>query len=127
MAGEGQQLAGQPDRLLSGHPDLLDVVGQVRRKPSVGLRERLDLLGGVVGVALDDVEQVVEVVRDAADQLPQALQPLGLLQPPLDAFLLGDGTQALPFGFHGQPLGDVPDRGGDQHPDPVAHRQPGSA
>ena len=63
------------DRLLRGHPDLLDVV-EYLRQPRVRRREWLDLLGGVVGIALDHVEQVVEVVGDPADELPEAFQPL---------------------------------------------------
>jgi hypothetical protein len=82
VPGEREQLPGQPGRLLGRHPDLLDVV-QHGGQLGVGLGQRLDLLGGEVGVALDHVEQVVEVVRDPAHQLAQALQPLGLLGPAL--------------------------------------------
>ncbi len=115
VASKGEELAGQPGRLLRGHPDLLDVV-EHRFQPRVRRRQRLDLLGGEVGITLDHVEQVVEVVRDPAHELPEALQPLRLLLPPLGALLLRDGPQPLPFGFHGKPLRAVADRGRDQRP-----------
>ncbi len=49
-------------------------------------------------------------MRDAADKLAEALQPLRLLQPPFETLPVGFGTQPLPFRFGGQPLGDVTDR-----------------
>ena len=61
-------------------------------------------------------------MRDSADELPQALQPLGLGEPPFHPLLLRDGPQAFPLGLGSQPLGGVPDRGRDQRP--VLHRQP---
>ena len=53
-------------------------------------------------------------MSDAADELAEALQPAGLLQPPLEALLFGGGPQPLALGLHRQPLGDVPDRRDDQ-------------
>ena len=44
-------------------------------------------------------EQVVEVVGDAAGQLAQALQPLGLVQLALQALAFGLGLQPLPLGL----------------------------
>jgi hypothetical protein len=78
------------------------------------LGQRAELVPGQVGVTGDDVDQVVEVMDDAPDELAEALQLLGLLQPPLGALLLGLGAQPLPFGLNGEPLGDVADRHDDQ-------------
>ena len=71
LAAEGQKLAGELARAPAGPADLLDVL---QRR-----RVRRHLLGRERGVVDHHAKQVVEVVRDAAGELPQALQTLGLL------------------------------------------------
>ncbi len=108
-AGEDQQLAGEPRGALGCAADLLDV-GEHGLQPLVAAAHPGgDVFGDELGVAADDIEQVVEVVRDAADELAEAFQPLRLLQPPFEAFLVGFGAQPFGFGLGGQPLGDVAD------------------
>jgi hypothetical protein len=112
---EGQELAGHPDRLLGRCPYLLDI-GEHGLDPVVIGRDGRELLRGEVGVARDHVEQVVEIMRDTADELAEALKPPRLLQPLLQALLLRRGPQALALGLHRQPLGNVPDGGDDECP-----------
>ena len=73
------------DVLARAAPALLAVVG----------RRRLEILGDERRVVDDHGQQVVEVVGDAARELPQALQALGLVQLVL---------QSLPFRLRLQPL-----------------------
>ena len=93
-AGEDQQLAGEPDRPLRRVADLLDVVEHAAQ-PRVLARQAGYLLREQVGKAGDHVQQVVEVVRDAADQLAQALHPLGMPQPVLRRGPLGVGAHDI--------------------------------
>jgi hypothetical protein len=81
-AGEDQQLAGQPDRPLRRIADLLDIAEHAAQ-PRVLARQAAYLLRDHVAKARDHVQQVIEVMRDTADQLAQALHPLGLPQPVL--------------------------------------------
>ena len=88
LAGERQQLVGQPGGPLGGLLDLRDVVAD-------GLPALIgcfpgDFLAGEGGVVGDDAEQVVEVVGDPAGELAEAFQPLGLVQVPF---------QLVPFGL----------------------------
>ena len=55
---------------------------------------------------------------DAAGELAEALQPLGLVQLALEALPLGLGLQPFPFGLRLEPLGDVADRGRDERARP---------
>ena len=76
LAAREQQ---QPPRQLGGAPrggdDLVDVAGRARAVVELLAHERR-----VVG---DHRQQVVEVVRDAAGELADRLEPLGLAQPRL--------------------------------------------
>ncbi len=107
--GEDQELASEPGCPLRRAADLLDVGEQSHQPLVAAAHHGGHLFGDELGVAADDVQQVVEVVRDPADQLAEALQPLRLLQPPFETLLVGFGPQPLSFGFGGQPLGDVTD------------------
>ena len=82
-AAEHQQLAGQRRGAVGGAADLGDVV--------VDRVLGLELLLGEVDAGQDHRQQVVEVVRDAARELADALQPLRLAEPLLEllALLLG--------------------------------------
>ena len=81
-AGEGEQLAGQAGRLLTGPADLREVVTGGSAAPGpVRFARRGEFLAGEGRVVEDHREEVVEVVRDPAGQLAQALQALGLGQP----------------------------------------------
>ena len=85
---------------------MLDV-GKHAIQPLVLGSQACDLLHDEVGIATDHVHHVVEVVRDPADQLTEALQPLGLLQPPFVALPLGFRPQPVPLGLLRQPAGDI--------------------
>ena len=118
LAGEGQQLMGQPGGPVGGQPDLPDIVAD--GLPALAGQLPGDFFAGEGGVVGDDAEQVVEVVGDPAGELAQAFQPLRLVQLPLQLVPLGLGPQPLPLGGDLQPLGDVPDGGGDQEPSSVS-------
>jgi hypothetical protein len=111
-AGEGQQLMGEFGRAVGGQLDLPDVIAD---RAQVGLRAVVGhLLADERRVVRDDGEQVVEVVRDAAGELAEALQPLRLLQLAFQLVPLGLASQPLALGLQFQPLGHVADRGDDQ-------------
>ena len=90
-AAEGQQLLRQIARALAGLRDFV----QVREPAAVGRQ----VLTRQVGEAENRLEQVVEVVRDAAGQLPDRLQLAALR----DLVL-----QPRPLLLGALPLGDVP-------------------
>ena len=69
-AAEGQQLAGERGGALRGHQNLF-------RGGAVGIVGRL-VVANHLGVAFDDGQQVIEVVRDAAGELSDRLQFLRL-------------------------------------------------
>jgi len=123
LAGERQQLVGQPGGPLGGLLDLPDVVADGRPAPAGQLPGYL--FSGEGGVVGDDAEQVVEVVGHPAGELAQAFQSLGLVQLPFQLVPLGLGAQPLPLGGDLQPLGHIPDHGGDQEPFIGAHRSQG--
>jgi hypothetical protein len=79
-APHGHQVAGELRRALGGMLHLLEI--SMRRVAVLAAAAAPDeqLLGDERAVVLDDGEQVVEVVRDAADELAQAVEPLGPLQ-----------------------------------------------
>ena len=97
---------------LGRSPDLLDVVAH--RLPPVPLgcfsRAR-HLLGDEGGVVQDHAEQVVEVVRHAAGQLTQALQPLPLVELGFETLALGQRAKTSPLGEGVDPLGHVANGG----------------
>ena len=97
LAAERKQLLGKLGALLAGAADL--------RKPLMEGVAGLCLVQHPIGVAIDDGEQVVEVVSDPTGQATKAFHFLGL-----DELLL-------------QPLtvGDVEER--DNHPRPVLERR----
>jgi hypothetical protein len=95
----GQHLPGQVRRAPGGAHRLLDAAAGERLRRQVLLRQ--------VEVRQDGQQQVVEVVRDAARQHPQALQLLAVQQPALHLQPLVLGQLAL-----GDVL-DRPDHGGD--------------
>ncbi len=80
-AAEGEQLAGQPGRALGGLRDLLR--GTRGRVIQLGHRQQR-------GVAVNDGEDVVEIVRDAAGKLADGLHFLRLAQLFLQPSLRGD-------------------------------------
>ena len=88
---EQQEPAGQLVRPVRGGEDLAHVLG--------GARPGLDGLLEEAGVVGDDGEQVVEVVGNAAGELPQALKPLRLV-----------------LGLLLESMGDVTDDGPDDDP-----------
>jgi len=77
---EREQLVREPRRALAGLADLAHVALVVGALGCAAGDERR--------VAEDDGEQVVEVVRDPAGELAEALEPLRLLQLHLQALLL---------------------------------------
>ena len=80
-AGEGEQLAGEAGRPFAGPADLPEVVaGRLAAPGPVRFGRGGEFLGGEGRVVEDHREEVVEVVRDPAGQLAQALQALGLRQ-----------------------------------------------
>nr|BFE69973.1 hypothetical protein GCM10020092_032740 [Actinoplanes digitatis] len=90
LAGKEQQLPGQVPGAFGAAADTQEIVAHVR----VG-----DLLEGEVEIVEVDREQVVEVVRDTAGELAEALQALrtggtleDLLALPFGAFAGGDVT-----------------------------------
>ena len=85
LAAEHQQLAGQAGGALGGEVDRLGGIEQLGRQVGLGQQHP--------GVALDDGEHVVEVVRHAGGQLADGLHLLRLPQ----------------LRFQVQPLGDVLD------------------
>ena len=110
-AGEDQQLAGQPYRPLRRAADLLDVAEHVAQ-PRILARQARYLLLEHVGEAGDHVQQVVEVVRDPADELAEAFHPLGMPQPVLRRGPLGIGAHHVGHQLGvidglGAPLGQV--------------------
>jgi hypothetical protein len=106
-APEREQLVRQRDGALGGSLDL-DHVLIDRRPLLLALVDRgLQLLRHKRGVIQDHREQIVEVVRHAARQLAQALQPLRLLDLVVQVSALG-----VPWPRHGR--GHVPDSGHEQ-------------
>ena len=75
-AAEHEELARERGGPVGGAPDLVDVVAD----PRVGR----ELALGEPHAGQDHGEQVVEVVRDAARELPDGLQALGLREAPLE-------------------------------------------
>ena len=110
-AGESQQLVRQPGSPLSGKLDLLDI--RHRRLADPLTRRLSQFLGDEGGIAGDNPEQVVEVMRDPAGELPKALQPLRLLDLSLQPIPLGLRDQAFPLSLGLHPFGDIADGGGD--------------
>ncbi|MEH3087660.1 MAG: hypothetical protein PGN26_14260 [Xylophilus ampelinus] len=117
-AGEGQQLPGEPSRPVHRVGNGPDAMGAARLR-EVGPPEQ-------VRGRLDDGEQIVEIVGDAAGQLPDRLQLLRLAQgflhvrefrllrdPPghVDA-VLGDADDVAPVAAQGV-VADLPDRDRD--------------
>jgi hypothetical protein len=88
-AAEHQHLLDQVARPLAGTLRLREVGGQAR------VRERLVAVACQRDVAHDRGEQVVEVVGDAAGQLPDRLHLLRLTQARLQFLPLGLGPHAL--------------------------------
>ncbi len=80
VAAEHEQLAGEPRRAVRGALDLLGV-----RAQRVGVVEPVHQ---EARVALDHREEVVEVVRDPAGELPDALEALRLAELSLEALPL---------------------------------------
>ena len=76
-AAEGEELPRQLGRAVAGVRDLVEVRAQLVVAADALERER--------GVAADRGEQVVEVVRDAARELPDGLEPLRLAEALLEA------------------------------------------
>ena len=83
LAAEHEQLAGQAGGAFGGEVDRLGAIEQLGRQVGLGQHHP--------GVALDDREHVVEIVRDAGGQLADGLHLLRLAQ----------------LGFQIQPVGDV--------------------
>ena len=92
---EDQQLPGEPGGAFRGDLDLPGVRLHARQVSRV--------MGDEPGVVHDRGQQVVEVVRDPARQLPEDLQPL---RPHLGLF------HGPPGGRQPVPLGHVPGHGG---------------
>ena len=96
-AGEGEQLAGE----VGGAPgcllDLPDVIaGRLAVPSAVGRARGASSSATKRRVVEDHREQVVEVVRDPAGELAEALQPLGLLQLGLGVRLASLSWPAIP-------------------------------
>ena len=72
LAAEGQQLPGQSRGAFPGLMDLLEVGPQRIARAQVGEQQ--------LAVAVDDGQQVVEVVSHAARQTPDRFHLLGLLE-----------------------------------------------
>ena len=83
LSAEHEQLTGERSGPMSGFLDLFDPV------PSEGVGE-IKLTQHHVTVAVDHRQKIVEVVRDPAGQLSDALHLLGLAQLCLKALLFGD-------------------------------------
>ena len=79
---EGEQLPGERRRPLGRRDDVLENGAHVRRRQLGHERER--------GVALDDHEEIVEVVRDTAGELADRVHLLRLEELLLELALLGD-------------------------------------
>ena len=87
LAGEDQQLPGQRRGAVDGAADLLEVLAALRP-----LRQVLD---EELRVVADDGEEVVEVVRDAACEPPDALEAVDAMQPRLEVLALLLAAQSL--------------------------------
>ena len=103
--GERQELVGQVGPTLPGPDDLLRVGGDAVQAA----------FGGVLRderrVVQDHRDEVVEVVRDTAGELAEALQALGTLSARLGPDPLGVGPEPDLLRLGLQPFGDVPDHG----------------
>ena len=89
-AGKGEQPPGQAGRPFAGPFDLPEVLlGRFAALRPVRVRRGREFLGDEGHVVEDHGEQVVEVMGDAASQLAEVLQTLGLLQLGLRLVLLG--------------------------------------
>ena len=96
LAAEGEELAGEGGCAFAGLADFLGAVPQ----GAVGI----EAAGEEIGIAIDDGEQVIEIVSDTAGEASDAFQFLRLAE-----LLL----QFLAGGFGLFALGDVADGGDD--------------
>ena len=114
-AGEGEQLAGQLGGALGAVKMAFFSRGSARASLGHRRAEQLE-------VAADHLQQVVEVVGDAAGELADRLHPLGFAQPLLGADPVGDVAHRADQPVAGAVAGLH--RGQDRFPD--AGRRPGS-
>ena len=107
-AAEGEELAGERGGAVGRLPDALDVGAKLLPPLTAGRSARKgDLFGDQRRVDEDHAEEVVEVVGDAPRELSQALQPLRLLEPVLEALPFRLRTQAFLLRLCLEALGDL--------------------
>ena len=115
---ECQQLVRQSRCTLGGGADLAHIIKHRSEALALVRRTQRDLRGDLLvdeaDVVEDRREQVVEVVRDAAGELTEALEPLRLMELAFEAIALELRLHAIAFVLCFDALGHIANCGADQ-------------